>query len=353
MKTRHFLISLLLLTVLLLAGCTTTPPLQRAIVARDTKKIEKLTSKPKHREKRDVNGATPLHCAAETGQLEVTKKLVQSGVKIDPRMNDQSTPLILACKAGHCSVVRYLHEQGADLGATTKSGSDGLFNAAFAGRLHVVKYALSNAIDPNRATVDHWTPLHAAAENGHLQVVLTLLQHGANPSAESKVGFTPYDCAVFGQHPDVSYALLDAGAKPHPFSKEGFSDASWKTAVTHATAAERCETKGEWNLAWTYYAVAATNYADAAVAFKAIASKTAGKLLLAFGADVLVHTLAAAGGVTTVSNGSIYSDILRQGKNAREMAKKAAALSAHCRQKIESLQSRQSSPPQGLLGASR
>ena len=55
-----------------------------------------------------LNGATPLHLAAEEGHLECVKILTSFGASTDCKRSDGYTPLHIAAKEGHLRIVEYL-----------------------------------------------------------------------------------------------------------------------------------------------------------------------------------------------------------------------------------------------------
>ena len=67
----------------------------------------------------DVNavsrlGNTPLHLAADNGQLQIAELLLQRGAKVDVDNAVRSTPLVMAVQSEHAPVVKLLLEHGAD-----------------------------------------------------------------------------------------------------------------------------------------------------------------------------------------------------------------------------------------------
>ena len=71
----------------------------------------------------DTNRRTPVHWAADFGQLEVMKYLVSQGAKFDTPDNFGITPLLAAVYEKHDAVVEYLCSLGANLSAR---GPDGM-----------------------------------------------------------------------------------------------------------------------------------------------------------------------------------------------------------------------------------
>eukprot|EP01122_Echinamoeba_exundans_P014044 TRINITY_DN6282_c0_g2_i2.p1 TRINITY_DN6282_c0_g2~~TRINITY_DN6282_c0_g2_i2.p1 ORF type:complete len:142 (-),score=43.59 TRINITY_DN6282_c0_g2_i2:575-946(-) len=61
-----------------------------------------------------VKRRTPLHYAADFGQVEVAKYLVSKGAKLDVKDGFGITPLLAAVYENHAEVVEFLLSKGAD-----------------------------------------------------------------------------------------------------------------------------------------------------------------------------------------------------------------------------------------------
>ena len=138
----------------------------------------------------DTYFKTPLHFAAEAGQVDAVRLLLAAGAHVDAFEVLEGTPLTHAAAAGHADVVRLLLEAGADP------------NRAF--------------LDPESQDCYEWgcslSPLEAAAKGGHVEVVLILLQAGAHPFTprdDSDREFWPnaFQHAILGNYPEVAWAL--------------------------------------------------------------------------------------------------------------------------------------------------
>jgi hypothetical protein len=98
-------------------------------------------------------GNASLHAAAEEGNIDIVKSLLERGVDINSRNADIQTPLHRAAAKGNVDVVRLLIERGAEVDSRDMWG---------------------------------WTPLHTASRYGHLEVSRVLVDHGANVNARQQ-----------------------------------------------------------------------------------------------------------------------------------------------------------------------
>lgn len=125
---------------------------------------------------------TPLHCAAERGDVASVAALLDLGAGVEARETNGATPLFLAAEAGHVAVVEALLAAGADLRHSNAAGESPLYISSLRGNLGVVEALLAHCQGRGIAWQDPhlygdcWTPLMAAAVGNRLDVAQSLLQ---------------------------------------------------------------------------------------------------------------------------------------------------------------------------------
>lgn len=127
---------------------------------------------------------------------EVTKALLDAGVKVNALSDDGYTPLIHASEAGRVELIQALLDAGADVNLCATSFS---------------KRQLSENTDRSKL---FYTPLKAAAEAGHLEAARLLLEKGATvdlPKDSSGKSALTLAC-LEGGNDSVVKLLLDHGA---------------------------------------------------------------------------------------------------------------------------------------------
>ena len=89
-----------------------------------------------------IDPAKHLLIACETGDLNIVKKLVSQGAKINYNNKKIVTPLIASSMRGELEIVKYLVEQGANLEAKTYYGRTSAMYALMNSHLHTLKYLI-------------------------------------------------------------------------------------------------------------------------------------------------------------------------------------------------------------------
>lgn len=161
---------------------------------------------------RDDENNTPLIIAAENGHAEAVKALLEAGADLDARNQQRTSALSAACSRGHLDATRVLVEAGASLAVKNVEGFTPLALACRRGHLEVVKLLLSAKADIKSRTNGGKTPLILAAGVGNIDVVKMLVDHGADLDARDLEGATALAEAARLGHSAIVTLLLDKGA---------------------------------------------------------------------------------------------------------------------------------------------
>lgn len=146
-----------------------------------------------------------LFDAAEKGQTDLVRALIQQGADVDVRgvagkntkyPTREWTPLLVASEKGYTKIVSILIENGANVHAQNYATRTPLHLAALKGYAEIVKMLIAKGADVHASSShDQWTPLHAAVYSGQTTVALILLKAGADPFIKNIQGATPQDYA--------------------------------------------------------------------------------------------------------------------------------------------------------------
>jgi ankyrin repeat protein len=169
----------------------------------------------------EKTGNTPLHLAAQQGNVNLVKALLAKKADPNARTNTappipkkvngdaprpaagEQTPLMLAARRDHEDVMRLLVAAGADPTLRAQDGSNLLMLAAVGGKLHTVKYAYE--LDPrvDLLTANKATVMHSAVALGTrtqpevVEIIQFLADKGAAIDEMDAGGQTPLSLADY------------------------------------------------------------------------------------------------------------------------------------------------------------
>jgi len=132
----------------------------------------------------------PIQHAVTAGSAETVAVLLKAGADANLTANTNDyPPLCSAADAGDLDIVRLLVEAGAHLDASGPTGNAPLFMAAYRGHLQVIDYLVDKGADINYDRNDgRWTPLLGAVASGKVDAARRLLDKGAALDAFSAAG---------------------------------------------------------------------------------------------------------------------------------------------------------------------
>jgi len=157
-----------------------------------------------------------LHDASKTGQLEIVRSFLSTGVDVNERDKYFMTPLSYASKGGKFEVAQLLIECGADINTPNRTGWTPLHLASLYGHIDDVRLLLDHGADVNAKKQDRWTALHLAVINDSASssfgMVKALLQQGASIHATNDEGRTPFQVASRVGNREIMRLLSQYGA---------------------------------------------------------------------------------------------------------------------------------------------
>lgn len=166
---------------------------------------------------KDSDGSPPLNVAAQAGNLEMTKLLIDLGADVKLGDNENSNALHVAAIGGNTAVIDLLVAKGIDV------NEDPLMNAAGMGRRDVVRILLDKGADPKYCINGFFTALVASFWHPDVEVVRMLLAAGADATLVTPEAGCVLHRAAMGHNLPVEIArmLVDAGADVNVKNGEG------------------------------------------------------------------------------------------------------------------------------------
>ncbi|KAK9870480.1 hypothetical protein WA026_008038 [Henosepilachna vigintioctopunctata] len=154
-----------------------------------------------------------LHIAVRENQPDEVKKLIAEGAEINCRDINSSTPLHIAAEGGDIEIANILLEFDADVLAKDNYGRTVLDTAFWNGNEQLILTLLNKTNDVNISTNNrNDTPLHLAVELCSHELVDWLLGHGAHVNAKKYRGKTPLHLASSRGDGEIVMSLLHFGA---------------------------------------------------------------------------------------------------------------------------------------------
>ncbi|KAI0902149.1 ankyrin repeat-containing domain protein [Annulohypoxylon nitens] len=170
-----------------------------------------------------------MHSRDHKFRLEITKVLVERGVRINACDSEGRTALHYACWSDELqkySIVEYLLEKGADVNYQDNDGDNPLHIAVTKGDITLLQILLNqDNINMEAWNTGKWTPLNLAAKSEKLARML--LDNDANPNARPASDKYALLSAVNGNHTDTVRLLLQYGAQID-LSDELRDDTRWE-----------------------------------------------------------------------------------------------------------------------------
>ena len=121
---------------------------------------------------KDAVGRTPLHIAAERGDIDVAMFLIEMGADVNVTDAKGNTPLIFIIhKTGDLKLIKRLLEKGATVNTQNHTGETALMYAAWRGHANIVRLLLENRADATLKNRQDDTALTLAQSQGHLEIV--------------------------------------------------------------------------------------------------------------------------------------------------------------------------------------
>ncbi|HNY78712.1 MAG: serpin family protein [Sedimentisphaerales bacterium] len=212
-----------------------------AIAGGCKKEPQQSASPPKHARSK---AATPLHRAAEKGDIEQVRSLIIGGADVNAQTTGDWTPLHYAVREGHGQIVALLLHHGAALNARDTGGNTPLDVAIWSRHPDLAERLIAEGADVKVEDRHGETPLHEAANAGYDDIVKLLITRGADVKAANAWNGTPLNCAASGGHLQVARLLVEAGADVHAKCIGHKTPLHYAVESGHADVAEFLVAKG-------------------------------------------------------------------------------------------------------------
>ncbi|XP_074655199.1 uncharacterized protein LOC141908863 [Tubulanus polymorphus] len=142
---------------------------------------------------KDASGKRPLHHAAETGNADIVKSIIDAGSIVNVLDGENGfSALHYAARSGKSEIVKVLVREGAHMNRnrTFKEGEAPLHMACCGGHVEVVRELIRAGANINILTTDSHcqTPLHKAIQFRQYEIMQALLEAGADVGIPDAAG---------------------------------------------------------------------------------------------------------------------------------------------------------------------
>ncbi|BBO89306.1 ankyrin repeat domain-containing protein [Desulfosarcina ovata] len=143
----------------------------KAVLSDDLQSLKKLIDDHVNISQMNENGETPLHIAAERGNLNIAIALITAGANVNSTDNTNRTPLFIAVNNEYIDLIKLLIVKNANVNKSLNNGNSPLHNACIHGNILIVKLLLSNGANLNSKNSEGHTPLFLAEKHENYDVV--------------------------------------------------------------------------------------------------------------------------------------------------------------------------------------
>ncbi|UCE40399.1 MAG: ankyrin repeat domain-containing protein [Candidatus Aminicenantes bacterium] len=205
----------------------------------------------------DVNlnrgGATALHMAAlYGGKTELITLLLEAGADINAKTGDGVTPLNLAVIGKQKDIAELLLDKGGEMNLENQNFTQLLYISASCGIKRIADIALKKEVDFLFRTGNGDTMLHAASEGGMSELARLLLSKGVNMEAANIYGQTPLHIAARGGYKNIVELFLKNNADINVKTKDGKTPYHYAKEKGHNDIVDFLKEKGADTSEWMF-----------------------------------------------------------------------------------------------------
>jgi ankyrin repeat protein len=216
----------------------------------DLRKVRLLVQKGANANARSEGGKMPLLLAAYYSRsAETVKFLLENGADLRAKDNRGAGVLLFAAEGGDLDTIRLLLDKGIDVNAGTAGefdeirfgnlgpppgfeparGVTALMVTAFSNDAAAARLLLDRGAVVNAKASDGLTALLACANRGGGELIKTLVEKGADVNVVDTQGRTPLILMAAGDYtePETIRLLLDKGASVNVKGKDGRNALAW------------------------------------------------------------------------------------------------------------------------------
>ena len=168
----------------------------------------------------DFTGRSPLSWAAQRGEAEAVRLLLEYGADPNNSDNTKATPLHYAAQAKIPTCLLLLIQHGAQITQQNRGWTALHYACSFHDDLAYIKPLLGHGVDFDKRTYVGKSALSLAILQNHLKSASFLLSIGVDPNVVDKDGQSPLALSIKFRRYEAMRLLLQAGAMHNPLSED-------------------------------------------------------------------------------------------------------------------------------------
>ncbi|CAH0551219.1 unnamed protein product [Brassicogethes aeneus] len=196
------------------AGLNNKSPLHYAVQSRAIECVRELLENRAIPNTTQVFSEAPLHIAASLGASDIIKELIIHEAAVNVQCGTEKvTPLHLAAEDGDFECVRLLLEAGAEVTLCNHKLQTPLHLAALSQCTETMNILIKHGADVNASDIDGRTPLHSSIVkvSRSCEGVRLLVNSGANVNKKDIFGYTPLHLAALNEFSHCIMILINHG----------------------------------------------------------------------------------------------------------------------------------------------
>lgn len=173
--------------------------------------------------------------AASLGAAEIVKELIAHEAAVNVQCGQEKvTPLHLAAEDGDAQCVKLLLQGGANVNAVNQKNQTPLHLAALSQCPETMELLINKNANTNAQDIDGRTPLHSSIVkvSRSCECVRLLLNSGANVNQKDSFGYTPLHLAALNEYSHCVMLLINFGGDVTIRTKGGISVLTFITRKT-------------------------------------------------------------------------------------------------------------------------
>lgn len=184
---------------------------------------------------RDDHKSTPLHFAANNGNTDAISILLKAGADVNAQDADGDTPLYWALEKDDLKTVKYLITAGAKINIKNILKREAIH---FAQTVEIERLLIASGADINATDAYQYTPLQNAASSADIERIKLLINAGADVNKTNEYGESPLSFIVKKQSEEGMKIIIKAGANVNVKGTFGYTPlmtaaiGQWKPGIT-------------------------------------------------------------------------------------------------------------------------